>query len=76
MSTINLLGIDHVKPEDIDAYKQNYGAHDVGKELKDVVEYYNKWVQGGTYEQVCRSSVDTANYIIVSVSATLCLEIK
>ncbi|KAI0228373.1 hypothetical protein LSAT2_021147 [Lamellibrachia satsuma] len=52
MSTSNLLGIDHVKPEDVDAYKQNYGAHDVGKELKDVVEYYNKWAQDGTYEQV------------------------
>jgi len=52
MSTENILGIDLVKPEDVDAYKQNYGAHGVGKELKDVVQYYNEWAQNGTYEQV------------------------
>ncbi len=55
MSASNILGIEDVKPEDIDVYKRNYGAHDAVK-LTDVTDYYDKWALDGTYEKVCWSS--------------------
>ena len=66
MTTSTPLGLDHVKLEDIEAYKLNYAAHDVGKGLNDVIQYYNKWAQKGTYEQVCKRHVRTTKRIELS----------
>ena len=67
MTTNTPLGLDHVKPEDVEAYKLNYGAYDVGKQLNDVIDYYNEWAQNGTYEQVCTRLVTTTKHLVLSV---------
>ena len=65
MTTNTPLGLAHIKPEDVEAYKLNYAAHDVGKGLNDVIQYYNKWAQKGTYEQVGKRHVRSTKYLVL-----------
>ena len=51
MSEYNFTGIEGVKTDDIDVYKQVQRLFDVSKEAGSI-QSYDTWGKDGTYEQV------------------------
>lgn len=54
-------------PDEVEAYRTNFGAFKSGLTREEIAEYYNKWADSGMYD-VVRISYSTLSPLLLLLS--------